>query len=1029
MGRVIRSAWYVTALALRRLVRPQGGALGAALGIAAATAVLAGILVGATVAKDRSVAQAVERLPAASRAVRASWFGVPAGRDEAWPALDRRARAALAPLPAGAPVPIVLLREATLGGAFVGLAAVDGLAPYVLLRSGRLPQACTPERCEVLRLRGRGRLPDVPGLRVVQVGTATLRSRQLFGDFLPPTDNALADAELAPALARADRYHRPAPGPLVVAEGVSGLVSSPVLDRAYRSYSWVQRLSGGTPRLWQIDRLVADADRARAELQAGSDAWSVSVPVQELGSAKQDATISGRRLLLVGGEAAALLVAFAVLAAGTLRRDLAAARRRLTWHGAQRWQRALLTGTESGVIGLGGGALGWVIGSAVGALAAGLAGAPVGAVLRESVLSPGGLLLGLAAAVLAALVIAVTVSLDLGRRGRVGPLEIAAVAGVVAVLAVVASGSVDAGELAHGGAAPAILLLLPGLVAFAAAVAASRLLPATGRALARRGRSGARLAGVSIARSPGAAGVAAAFLALAIGLAVLAAAYRSTLQTGERDQAAYAVPADVVVREDLRSLVPVLRAAPIGRYSSLPGVEAAYPVFRGTASAGPASSVSGVTVLGVPGAAIRAMPLWRSDWGTSLNGLADAVAPSGPTALRGLRLAGPRLRLAVGPGLVSYRATVRQPDGSFRVVDLGRADGRRPTVLAAELPVQARGGSLVSLTLVPPRIVERGSDEGLALRGSTTIRLLGASLGDWVGGGGVTVVARPSKPGAVRVDYTLTPQRNGVVRARQPTDDAPPAAAVTPALARLVGGVGRILPLRIGGDPVDVRVAAVVDRIPGTEGDALLADLGAVSTAIDTVAPGTAQASELWLDVAAGQGDAVSTALARRPFAVLEKDSRAAREADARRDPLGHGTLLALAAAALAALALAAAGLVLAIRADLRDDRGELTDLEAQGARPADLRRVVTMRATLVGAVGVAVGALAGVALALLVTRVVSVTARAAAPQPPLATTIDPLTLALGAAAFTAAAVAVVVLTTRRAFADPRGPGRIGGEG
>jgi len=856
-----------------------------------------------------------------------------------------------------------------------------------------------------------------------------LRSRQLFGDFLPPTDNALADAELAPALARADRYHRPAPGPLVVAEGVSGLVSSPVLDRAYRSYGWVQRLSGGTPRLWQIDRLVADADRARAELQAGSDAWSVSVPVQELGSAKQDATISGRRLLLVGGEAAALLVAFAVLAAGTLRRDLAAARRRLTWHGAQRWQRALLTGTESGVIGLGGGALGWVIGSAIGALAAGLAGAPVGAVLRESVLSPGGLLLGLAAAVLAALVIAVTVSLDLGRRGRVGPLEIAAVAGVVAVLAVVASGSVDAGELARGGAAPAILLLLPGLVAFAAAVAASRLLPATGRVLARRGRSGARLAGVSIARSPGAAGVAAAFLALAVGLAVLAAAYRSTLQTGERDQAAYAVPADVVVREDLRSLVPVLHAAPIRRYSSLPGVEAAYPVFRATASAGPASSVSGVTVLGVPGAAIRAMPLWRSDWGASLNGLADAVAPSGPTALRGLRLAGPRLRLAVGPGLVSYRATVRQPDGPFRVVDFGRADGRPPTVLAAELPVQARGGSLVSLTLVPPRIVERGSDEGLALRGSTTIRLLGASLGDWVGGGGVTVVAGPSKPGAVRVDYTLTPQRSGVLRARQPTDDAPPAAAVTPALARLVGGVGRILPLRIGGDPVDVRVAAVVDRIPGTEGDALLADLGAVSTAIDTVAPGTAQASELWLDVAAGQGDAVSTALARRPFAVLEKDSRAAREADARRDPLGHGTLLALAAAALAALALAAAGLVLAIRADLRDDRGELTDLEAQGARPADLRRVVTTRATLVGAVGVAVGALAGVALALLVTRVVSVTARAAAPQPPLATTIDPLTLALGAAAFTAAAVAVVVLTTRRAFADPRGPGRIGGEG
>ena len=71
-----------------------------------------------------------------------------AGADEAWRTLDRRARAALAPLPAGDPVSIALFRESTIGGAFVGLAAVDGLAPHVLLRSGRLPHTCTPARCE-----------------------------------------------------------------------------------------------------------------------------------------------------------------------------------------------------------------------------------------------------------------------------------------------------------------------------------------------------------------------------------------------------------------------------------------------------------------------------------------------------------------------------------------------------------------------------------------------------------------------------------------------------------------------------------------------------------------------------------------------------------------------------------------------------------------------------------------------------------------------------------------------------------------
>jgi hypothetical protein len=869
----------------------------------------------------------------------------------------------------------------------------------------------------------------VPGLRIVQVGTASLRSRQLFGDFLAPTDNALEDAELAPALARSDRYHRPAAGPLVVAEGVAGLVSSPVLARAYRSYGWVQRLSGGTPRLWEIDPLLDDAERARAELQARASSWSLSVPTQELRAAEHDATVSGRRLLLVGGEAAALLVAFAVLAAGALRRDLASARRRLTWHGARRWQRVLLTATESVAIGLGGAAVGWVIGSVGGAVAASLAGAPVGVVLAESVLSPGGLVLGLAVALLAALVIAVTVSLEIRRRGRIGPLEIAAAAAVVAVLAVLASGSVDAGELAAGGAAPAVLLLLPGLVAFAAAVVASRFLPGAGRLFARRGARDVRLAGVSVARSPGAAGVAAAFLALAVGLAVLAVAYRSTLQTGEHDQAAYAVPADVLVREDLRALVPVTRAAPLERYSAIPGVEAAYPVLRSSASAGPAASVSGVTVLGVPGPAIRAMPLWRGDWGTSKKGLAEAVAPRGSTALQGVVLSGATMRLAVGPGLVSYRATIEQPDGSFRLLELGRADGDRPSVLSVTLPAEARGGRLVSIALVPPRIIERGSDEGVALSGTTTVRLLGASLAGWVGDGGVTVSGTATAPGSVRVAYALTPQRVGRVRARQPADDTPPRAAVTPALARLAGGVGRDLPLRIDGEPVNVRVAAVVDRIPGTTGDAVLTNLGAITNAVDTVAPGGAGVSELWLEVAPGAQSRVDASLSRRPFAVLEKQSRSALEADARHDPLGHGTLLALAVSALAALVLAASGLVLAIRADLRDDRGELTDLEAQGATPGVLRRVVATRAALVGVVGAGVGALAGIALAYLVTRVVSVTARADAPEPPLATTVDPLTLALGTAVFAVAAVALVAWTTRRAFADPRGPGRIGGEG
>ena len=1021
----MKGAGYVLGLAARRLGRRDGGALVAALGITAAAAVLALIVAGTTVAKDRAVAQDVDRLPAATRSVRAVWFGVPAGPGDDWRGLDRTARNALASLPTGDATAIVLVREGTVGGAFVGLAAVDGLSPYVLLRSGRLPRTCRPERCEVLRLRGKGRLPDVPGLRIVEVGTAALRSRQLFGDFLAPTDNALEDAEVAPALRRSSKYHRPAPGPLVVAEGVAGLVSSPALSRIYRSYGWVQPLKAGTPRLWQIDGLLAGADRARATLQADSPSWSVLLPTQELRDSEHAATVAGRRLLLVGGEAAALLVAFAVLAAGAMRRDLAAARRRLTWHGAQAWQRALLTGTESAAVGFGGAAVGWLVGIVAGGIVAAATGAPVWDVLVESLLSPTGILLGLGTAVLAACVIAVAVSIEGGGR-RISAIDVAAVAAALAALAVLASGAVQPDDLASGGTAAVVLLVLPALVAFAAAVAAARLLPALGRALAREGGArGARLAGVSLARSPGAAGTAAAFLALALALAFLAEAYRSTLSTGEQDQAAFAVPADVVVRENLSALVPVLQAAPLARFQAIPGVETARPVVRLTASAGPSASVSGVTVLGVSPDAVASMPLWRADWGVSKSGVARAIEPDGSTELRGPVLRR-ELVLSVGPGLVSYSAIVEGRDGAFRRIDLGDSDAHRPVALHTVVPEASRGGRLVELVLVPPRILERGSDEGAALRGATTIRIRGVSLDGWLGAGGVN--AASGSDGTIRVTYAITPQRAALVRPRQPTDDEPARVVVTPALGALAGGVGGTLPLVIGGEHVDVRVAAIADRIPGTVGDAVLGDLGALSTAVNTSAPGAAPVSELWLDVVPGDDSRVVASLEKRPFNALETRSRSALEADARRDPLGHGTLLALAAAAVAALVLAIWGLVLAIRADLRDDRGDLVDLEAQGATPQLLRRVVATRAGVVAGMGALAGVVAGILLAVLVTRVVSVTARADQPQPPLVTTVDPLILLVGGLVFAVAATGLVLLTTRRAFADPRGPGRIGAE-
>jgi len=1017
----VRSARYVLALAWRRVRRRSSGALLAAAGIAVGTAVLIGVLAGTKIAQDRSVSQAVERIPAASRSVRAVWFGVPVGAAQAYPALDENVRLQLRRIGLSGPTPIVLFRESTVAGHFVSLAGVEGLASHVELTGGRLPRRCTPERCEVVRLRGSGTLPNAPGLRLVEVGTATLRSSRLFGDFLAPTDNALADREVAPILQQSASYHRPPPAPLVVAEGIDTLTRAPALANTYRSYAWVWPLAAGRPRLWQIGDLVAESERARAALSARSIGYSVQAPVEELRATERAATVAGRRLLLVGGEAAALLFAFVVLAARSMRRDLEAARRRLTWYGARRWHLRLLTGAESAAVAITGTVAGWLVGLVAGALVAARSGAPVGAVLRESVLAPAGLALALGIVALATVVIAVATSVPSRVGSRFGPLDAAALGALAVVVASLLGGAADESRLAEGEGTGLVLLLLPGLIAFAAAVAAARLFGPLVRLFGRLLDSsiGARLAAVTLGRGPGAAAVTVAFLTLAFALALLAEGYRGTLVRAESDQASFAVPLDIVVREDLKSLVPVLDAAPLDRYAAVAGGSEAVPVLRLRVSAGNAEGIGGVTVLGLPPETISQVHAWRNSFSDrSRSSLISAVEPPTRVAVQGIRL-GSRIAFRAGPGIVSLSATIAAADGRYASFELGPLSARSSTRFDSRLPQRLRGGTLVALELVPPRLNDRGADSGRALAGR--LRLTGLAANDWIGEGGVDV---RRVPGGVELRYRITRQSDALVRAWQATDDSPPAVLVTPRLAALAGGKGGILALAVGGRQVPVRVAAIIDRFPGTDGDAVIGDIDSLETAVNTQVPGAGRTNEIWLDVPSGRAAAAEAELNRPPFGGVEAVSRASLLDEARHDPLGHGTLLALVAAAVVALLLAAVGLALTVLSDLRDDRGDLYDLEAQGAQPSLLRRIVRVRALVVGLAGVTAGAIAGALLALLVTRVVSVTARAAAPNPPLATSFDFRVVAVSAVIYLLLASTLVALATRRAFRDERGPAR-----
>jgi len=983
LSQVVRSALYTTGLAYRRPGRATGPTALVVLGIALGAAVVVGVRAGTTVAQDRAVAQAVERIPEASRSVRAVWFGVPGQSDDPQPALESRARAALRRSDISEAVSLVLFRETSIAGTFAGLGGVDGLARWVELRSGRLPRACRPERCEVLRLRGEGRLPRPASVRLVEVGDAVLSSGLLFGDFLAPTDNALANAEVSPSLAAAAGYHRPAPPPLFLAEGVHALAVAPSLERLYRSYAWVAPLAAGTPRLWEIDGFAAGVARARSELQARSTSFDLVAPVEELRSAQAESRRAGHRLGLVGGEAAALLFAFAILAAMTLRRDLAAARRRLAWSGARAWQLALLTGTEVGAIAVAGTLLGFVAGLAGGSLVARRAGAPVGAVLGQSVLSGAGLLLIASVAAAATIVLVATVVARPARTGPLSPLDAAALAAVAAIgLA-----------LWRGDGAGDLTLLLPALVTFAAAVAVARLLRPGLRAAERllRGRSlSLRLAVVSLGRNPGYAVAAVSFLVVSFGLALFAESYRATLATGERDAAAFAVPRDYIVREDLRRLVPVLDAAPLGAFGD------ASRILRVTGGVGRLEGESGITLLGLPHHDLLRLN-WRDDYAPRSPAELSRViaAPSGP---EGIQL--PAELVVDARDDIRLAAQIRSASGRFRRVEI-----EAPRTLL-------RGGALVGLAISPAtRIQERGADAGQASVGRLSVSIAGRpdALAGWIGVGGARLAGH-------RVAYTLTPQEDARLRPRVPSDDQPVPVLATPRLAA-AAGPGGLLPLQIGGERFSVRIVERVSRFPGVPGQAVVGDVDALLSALNAARPGLGRVNELWLGG--------TRSLERPEYGALEVVSRRALEADAQQDPIAHGTLLALVVAALVSLGLALAGLLLTVVGDLRDERGELFDLESQGAGPSLLRRIVRLRALTVSLAGLVAGALTGIALGAVVTDLVSLTARETSQEPPPRFAVDWAIVAGALAAYALVAAVLVAAATRRAFPADGAPGRV----
>ena len=521
-------------------------------------------------------AQAIERIPAADRSLRAVWFGVPAARTS-----DSRLSTETYATPSPAwgstgRLRSFSFRESTVAG------QVRRADRRRRSRAARDPPVRPPAaNLQARALRGLAaarsrRAPDAPGLRLVEVGTGTLRSQQLFGDFLAPDGQR-------------HRRRRDRRGD----RSGSGATTGPPRPRS----SLPKAATCSRPRHRSRGRTAAmpGSGRSTRVLPGCGTSTSSSSGPSGRGPSSPTRSISFAVDAPVGGAPSGR-------ARRARRRQAAAARRRRgrgsapclhrprrarpapglrrcapTSHLVRRSTVAALAPDRdrerrAGVLGV---LVGWLVGSAVGALAARLAGAPPLDVLRHSVLSPTRLALALGAALVAAALIALTISL----RPRAGAAESrrstswrSPRCSIVAVALL--GGAADEDRLASGAGSRALCCSSCPVLSRSPRRSRDASLPARSRGWARDG-AGARCRRASppwaLRADPGQPSPPSASSPSRSRSRWLPRGTAATLVRGRARAGGVPGSARRVVREDLQNLVRVFDAASPARFQKLVG--------------------------------------------------------------------------------------------------------------------------------------------------------------------------------------------------------------------------------------------------------------------------------------------------------------------------------------------------------------------------------------------------------------------------------------------------------------------------
>lgn len=897
--------------------------------------------------------------------------------------------------------------------------AVDRPDPLITLIDGRLPKPCVEgTTCEAILLSETP--PNVPfteahpspDLHFAVVGRGIIDRAVPFGDL--DQSGPFGDATIGGGDYQTGR-RSPA---LLLVNGVDAVSHMPAFDVTGRTYVWTAPVDVAAIHPWTAGTFRAAVEDMGRDLLAADAAYSIESPVAQISAALGLADASSARLLLIGSLGVAILLAFAVFLALVVRDDVGAEVARLTAVGARRRDRVTFLVLEAGIPAMIGGLIGWIGGALTVALLAGWAGADPVAIVTGATLAPG----SLAAAFLVIVVAVITTVLATtpGRTWGGGVRTVVAVvltAIVILAWQLASTGPLDSAALARSVSSP-IVVLLPPALAFVAALLLATAMPPLLRAAARRSRRAPlalRLSLVSLSRDPGRPAATLTLLAFSVGAIVFATCWSATLRAGIDDAAAYRSGLDLRVTELGTGLSIAPSVVPVARYAKLGPDVKAIPVFHEGSTSGPGARVD---VLGIEPDVLPTLPGWRADFSTTpVQELATRLHVDEPPG--GWNVAGHRLptgkpeldlRFRYSGEPLRLDAVIWTDEGDTVRIPLGTiTDGM--THASAPLPKSAVGGRLTSLVFYNAQLVAGSGHEFGVYRSTVSFQGLDGLID------------------AHEVPLEIFAVDVVVIKAPQVTDGLILPAVVSPDLAREAKPDGTI-DLHLGSGTIPIRVVATADRAPTVvERDPrfVIVPLDPFIVALASAVPGSGRPSEMWLSVPDPQRQAeVRAALAKPPFRFAQVTARSDLVAEQAGDPLTQAIFWAQIVAALAGLTLSVGALVMGAITDLRDERGELADLEAQGVAPSSLRWHALARTAWLAVGGCIAGLVAGIALAVTVTGALVIDAEGRLPIPPLIVVLPPLQIAavvLGVLVVVLGAVAVLAARTygRSTLGERRG--------